>query len=694
MNDHRHGLTIGQQIQLLDGTYDVVGQVGVNVKLRNTLTREYETVAQWDVVERLLEPVERPTLTARDLDTVPVHVQARVAFLRAHLEELETGAPVGDGPRRPEYDPEHTTQKSRLAAKAKELSNSNEAGRVGVLSVSVPTLKRWLADYRAKGPTGLIDGRAQRESRPLGRCDERLISIMVDLIAAETKDTKKSPGNNGRLRASCREEWARRYPGETFPTSESSLRSYLAILTDGKYTFGPAKTQQTNAKKPKGMYQARLGAFPGQEVQIDSSKFDIMCFNEERKVERMVLVMMIDKATNSILATGLRPKAAKGFDISLIIAQAVVPRPLRAHESFNESELQVRLATMPWAQCLTADEVSRYDTKRPFIFPSRIVTDNGADYMSDTVRSTCQQLGISLTHAVPGQPTDKALVERAFDAINKMFAQHVPGFTGGDTKRRGTLPESDPGLLDVYTLAELFDRWVTVVWQNTPHEGLRDPVFPRVVHTPNSMYAAMFDVGGFIPLPLRAEDYFALLPVQHRRIKDDGITINYRRYDSVELNPFRGSPSPDGRRGFEWPVRYHPYDPATVWLERPDAVGEDRWIACDWMNKGTFDAPFSRETRDAAFEALTAYGAFDSMEASRLTRAMVTLAKQDEQRLANDNSRREAALKLTANELGADPYQTVSADLVNDEWTDTAEPTGDDAVDRGSVRRFDARRGL
>jgi hypothetical protein len=40
------------------------------------------------------------------------------------------------------------------------------------------------------------------------------------------------------------------------------------------------------------------------------------------------------------------------------------------------------------------------------------------------------------------------------------------------------------------------------VWQNRPHEGLRDPLSPGKALTPNERYAALVAVAGYVPVPL------------------------------------------------------------------------------------------------------------------------------------------------------------------------------------------------
>ena len=67
-------------------------------------------------------------------------------------------------------------------------------------------------------------------------------------------------------------------------------------------------------------------------------------------------------------------------------------------------------------------------------------------------------------------------------------------------------------------LQALLDEWVVAVWQNRPHDGLRDPLAPGRALTPKERYAALIDLAGYVPVPLGPEDYIELLPATWRVI--------------------------------------------------------------------------------------------------------------------------------------------------------------------------------
>ncbi len=198
--------------------------------------------------------------------------------------------------------------------------------------------------------------------------------------------------------------------------------------------------------------------------------------------------------------------------------------------------------------------------------------DRGAVFISETFLTACARLGISLQPAHPHTPTDKGVVERTFSSINTLFCQHVAGYTGRDTTRRGR-DVAGQAVWSLAQLQDLFDQWVLAGWQTRPHDGLRHPELPRSALSPNEMYAAQIAAAGYLPLALSGSDYLELLPVAWRTITAAGIRIGSLTYDCAELNPYRGQPSAHRVRRGKWPVHHDPYDLGQVWVRRPDPHG-------------------------------------------------------------------------------------------------------------------------
>ena len=588
-------IDINSELQFHDGAYLVVGFHGSLLKLRHCATGDYSTAHVADIARRLIEPPVHTHADPRSLDSRTKKESKALDEYGSHIAEMVSGIRPDDpdGPVRPEYDPATTTMNQRIASKVAELN------RMG-LPASRATLIRKRRAYEQGGLAGLIDGRSLRKESPLDRADKRVIDTLTHLIAEETFE---STGTGRRLHERLRAELLSAYPGQAITVpSETTLYRYLGYLTKGKYTTGSAQTRRTAANTPKRPFGTARRMRPGQEVQIDSSPWDVLVRSEDGTSTRAVLTIMVDVATRSIIGSSVRSTATKGVDHAFLLAQCLVPRALRPG---NEELWQLTERRMPWADLTAEDERARLDLTRPFIYPDRIMMDNGRDYRSKVFESACRKFGVSLTYAAPHTPTDKAIVERTFHSIKTLFAQDLPGFKGGSVAERGDRLEKG-ALLDVVTLAERFDEWVTRVWQNRPHDSLRDPMYPTVKLTPNEMYNASFDLAAQLPLPLTTEDFIELMPVEWRTVLPAGVKHNHRLYDSIELQPFRNQPSNDAKHDNKWEVRTNPYDPRLIWVRHP----EGHWMECMWRDESTYRQPFADEILQTAVDlALTRGGA-------------------------------------------------------------------------------------
>jgi hypothetical protein len=214
-------------------------------------------------------------------------------------------------------------------------------------------------------------------------------------------------------------------------------------------------------------------------------------------------------------------------------------------------------SVIPYERLLSIDERFANAAAKPVIIPETINCDRGRVYLSDTFMRACVSLGISVQPSRPYTGSDDSLVERTFASVNTLFCQHVAGYTGRDTTRRGP-DAAGEAIWTVAQLQELFDEWVITCWQNRPHEGLSHTWGEGRDLSPNEMYADCVGLSGYIPLPLTGDDYLELLPAVFRVVNDYGITIDNRTYDDRMLNPYRRLNS--GLRGAEkqWEVHYDP----------------------------------------------------------------------------------------------------------------------------------------
>ncbi|MDV7220519.1 Mu transposase C-terminal domain-containing protein [Streptomyces prunicolor] len=517
------------------------------------------------------------------LEALPAPVRERAWAWERHVREVETGHPGGSGaagPPRAAYDPDVRTLAQREEAKAAELSAAG-------MPTSAVTVRRMRARYRDDGVWGLVDQRAARPRSALGRADERVVAALREVLEA---GQERSNGTLGRLRVYTERLLAERHGDGAVPLpSTATFNRLVHALADGRGLLGSARQRRWRSARPAPLFVPTTVMAPGELVMMDSTRLDAFVVLDDGVVERPELTIALDVATRSICAAVLRPKGTRSVDAAQLLAQMMVPAPMRP--TWPEA-LAMERSVIPYERLLSVDARLEGAAARPVITPQTVVVDQGKVFVSSSFIAACGSLGISLQPAPPGNGPAKGHVERTFSSVNTLFAQHVAGYTGSHTGERGRDAEGEA----VWTLAQLDDllqEWIICGWQEREHDGLRHPMMPRRALSPNEMWAALVAVCGYVPVPLGREDYIELMPVKRQKINDYGIRIDYRTYDHQVLNPYRGeaSTAADGL----WEIHYNPHAPDEVWVRLPKA-GQPRgygWEAVPWIHRTLVSAPFT-----------------------------------------------------------------------------------------------------
>lgn len=589
-----------------DGGEYLVGEVlGNVVRLRNTGTTEYRVVALEEMSDAIAAVPAPPIAHPGELDRLTNDQIKALQYIGDHLEEMITGIhPNLPGIVNPVY-----RRNVRLADR--EQAKSDELKKLGQ-DISPRSLRRKAKRYMPapgiRDLAALIDLRTTKQFDPVEKIPDHFLAAITAVMKASNR-TMTLRGNKDDLVA----ELDRLFGDEDYamPT-DATLRKWINAVKSGKFLQRSAKHRGSVNKRGDWMFNSRKAVMPGQEVQVDSSPFDILVRDERDNTYRAMLAAMIDKRTRTIVASGVFDRSTKGIDLTVLLARALAPRRVRR----TANRLQhLNLPVMPWTKDLTDEDRVDYDDRVPFIYPQRLIMDNGADWRSKVFMSGCARFGIDVTIAPPGSPTWKAIIEHFFAVAMQLFAERLPGFISRDPSHRGRKEWPVESLLTIDELSELWDEWIVVAWQNRKHEGLVDPQTRSRRMTPNQMYLATYDVSAPIALPITRDDYIGLMPVWYRTVQPDGITIGTRRYDHPRLREFVGRKSTEVFHEGEWPVRYDPYDVSAVWFQDP-ATGE--WIECDWMNQRWVGEPHQEFIRKQLVRIQRTTPALDNDAASAI----------------------------------------------------------------------------
>jgi putative transposase len=454
----------GDWVSFDGGEHQVLAFVGTSVRLRAQDGGEQVVLASGG------DPV--PAVESFGLlDSLPGEVLAAARAWERHVVEVETGLAPDPEPGtepRPGYDPQARTLAQRTEAKAAELG------------IGVRTVNRMRAQYAHQGLWGLVDRRAVRAQEATGRADARLVAVARQVIEAETH---ASTGTRGRLIRRVTKAVEDAYgPGVVPLPGRTTFYKLIDTLAAGLHTFGSAVTRRQSANRPERPFTPTFAARPGEQVQIDSTPIDVMVLLESGMPVRADLTIAVDVATRSVCAAVLRPVGTKAVDAALLLARMLVPEPMRPGWA---AVLRMSASRLPHARLLDIDARMELAAARPVIVPDTIVIDGGRVFVSDTFIRACARLGVSVQDCRPGTPTDKAIVEATFAAINTLFCQHVAGYTGSSTQLRGDRVAAEAAWT-LPDLQDLLDEWLLCGWQCRPHDALRDPYFPRKVLSPTT----------------------------------------------------------------------------------------------------------------------------------------------------------------------------------------------------------------
>jgi len=592
-------LRVGDRIRFDGAVQTVVGLSGTLVRLADehgqTSVIRLPHLLTDPSFERLGQHESGPVLPAGLLNGLPAQTLKEAEWWERHVIEVLTGLPPvapPDAQPRPKFDPETHTLRQREQAKAQELA---VLGRPGV---TARTVKRKRLRYQAQGLAGLVDWRDAPQRPVQGRADPRVLEALRQAIEEATENSTRTAGFYYWRVAQLLT--AQHGAGVVAMPSRATFYRLFDRLSRGRHTTGSARTRRSLANRPDGPFGELTAARPGELVEIDSTKLDVLVLLEEGVPGRVELTGTVDVATRSIPAVVLRA-STKAVDAALLLARTLTPEPMRP--GWAEA-LGMSRSVLPHRRLLALDQRLEHAAARPVIVPETIVCDHGKAFISNNFRSACRRLGINFQPTHPRSPAEKPHIERTLESVATLFAQFVAGYVGRSAEHRGRNVE-DGRLWSLLELQEMLDEWIVAVWHNRPHDGLRDPTAPGRAFTPNEKYAALVETAGHVPVALSADDYVELLPARWQAINAYGVKLNHRTYDSADLNPYRRQRSGVKAKKDRWEVHHDPYDVSRIWVRNHWDGG---WIICVWKHLGRVPVPFGELAWNHARQELASRG--------------------------------------------------------------------------------------
>ncbi|MFB7552975.1 hypothetical protein [Streptomyces sp. NPDC056154] len=222
---------------------------------------------------------------------------------------------------------------------------------------------------------------------------------------------------------------------------------------------------------------------PGEQVQIDTTRLDVLALYDDGSLGRPELTIAVDVATRAILAAVLCPAGTQAVDAALLLAEMAVPHPARP--TWPDVLRFAHSAVLPGERLMSLDERLHGAAARPVVVPETVVVDRGkgvpVEGVHGRLRSARDQRAGRTCVRTDGQGhrgsdlrVDQHLVLPAPARVHRL-RRHPPW------QGRGT-----PGVIQRRPVAGP-PRRVARALPPPPHEGLRHRVLPKVALSPNQM---------------------------------------------------------------------------------------------------------------------------------------------------------------------------------------------------------------
>lgn len=385
--------------------------------------------------------------------------------------------------------------------------------KTGDRSLSVRTLKRWLADYRQQGETGLAPARRQK--------DMSLPAWSVSFLNCYQRPTKPSV-------EAAYAEFALKHPAER--PSIHVVRRFLNKLSAEARERGRRTPQELKALQPFKRRSTKQ-MYPCDVFTADGHKFDAEVLNPRTgKPYRPETTTVLDVATR------------KAVGISIGEAESTIGVLDALRDAVQHGMFAV------------------------------FYVDNGSGFANDTVREVVDRIGGTMTHALPYNSQARGLIERSHQTIWVNAAKKLTSYIGADMdKHAGTkvhrisrkqLRETGTTRL-IPTFAEFMAgvEYELETYNNSPHRGLekiRDPLTGKLRHmSPNEAWDAAM-VEGWEPIVASAELLNDLMrPQVIRPTRRGEVTWAGQCYFLNALRDFQGD---------EISLAYDVRDASRVWV--------------------------------------------------------------------------------------------------------------------------------
>jgi putative transposase len=340
---------------------------------------------------------------------------------------------------------------------------------------------------------------------------------------------------------------------------------------------------------------------------MDDTVVDLVtCLDADRGMVagRPYLTVLIDVYSRCVLGYSVSfipPTARKATEVVGDASTGKAPSTGRASYDPDDPAMRARIAV----QCVRVgnepkhairpDRLARYPELTTLAGKfTRIITDNGANYVSPAFSEMLADLGIIHELAPVGSPRHKAIIERFFRSLNTFLINKLPGTTLDPTRMRqlGIDPETK-ACITITELHELIGEFL-YLYHISHHSGI-DAV-------PLQRWASSMRIHGRdMILDRRAVDIATGVTVYKKRVTANGgvrmFGMTWKGINLPKVTKRLGAREPhrqrlDGTTAYTTNIKYNPEDMLYVqvlcgdeWIELENTQAEYAAGLTLWQHK-------------------------------------------------------------------------------------------------------------
>lgn len=346
--------------------------------------------------------------------------------------------------------------------------------------LQIRTLRRWVAQYRSLGLTGLV--RRPRNDQGQRRAVSPDLQRLIEGLALQRPRRTLATIQREVARIAREQEW-------TTP-SYSTIQRIVGLLDPSLLTLAH---EGSKVYREEFDLIYRHEAHAANEVwQADHSLLPLWLLDEQGKPARPWLTIILDDYSRGVPGYFLGFQNPTALQTALTLHQAIW-----------------RKADPLWHLCG---------------IPAHFYTDNGSDFTSHHLEQVAADLKMELVFSWPGHPRGRGKIERFFRTVEQLLLPHLPGFVG----ENGT---TGAPTLSLSTFDTRFRTWLLEDYhQRVQQDTLLAP-------------QARWEASGFLPqMPESLEqlDLLLLSVAKGRRVQQDGIHFQGQRYLDTTLAAYIG----------------------------------------------------------------------------------------------------------------------------------------------------------